>query len=132
MAIYGKDYCTAAKDTWTLLKQRGLDVIINEILIDKVLFLGTMFVGILGFVIPLIIYTIAGEGGNGPWMWLWAIVCCFLGAFIFQNVGTVVNAGIATTFVCLAEDPEALRHSNPEFYDLLVQRYPQVAVGLHA
>ena len=132
MAIYGKDYCTAGKDTWNLLKQRGLDVIINEILMDRVIFLGTLFVLVICFVIPLIIYSIAGEFNKGPWVWLWAIISMVLGAFIFENVGTVINAGIATTFVCLAEDPEALRHANPEFYDLLVQKYPQVAVGLHA
>ncbi|RUS12905.1 plasma-membrane choline transporter-domain-containing protein, partial [Endogone sp. FLAS-F59071] len=30
VAIYGKDFCTAAKDTWTLIKDRGIEAIIND------------------------------------------------------------------------------------------------------
>ncbi len=90
VAIYGKDYCTAAKDTWNLLKQRGLDVIINEILIDRVIACGSIFVAVLCCCIPLIIYAIA-QDYNGPWFILWAIASALMGLFIFQNVGTVIN-----------------------------------------
>jgi Na+/melibiose symporter-like transporter len=37
VAIYGKDFCTAAKDTWKLVKERGIDAIINDNLIGNVL-----------------------------------------------------------------------------------------------
>jgi hypothetical protein len=37
VAIYGKDFCTAAKDTWNLVKQRGMDAVINDNLIGNVL-----------------------------------------------------------------------------------------------
>jgi hypothetical protein len=34
VAIYGKDYCQAAHDTWELIKARGVDLIINDDLIS--------------------------------------------------------------------------------------------------
>jgi hypothetical protein len=44
VAIYGKDYCTAAKATWNLVKRRGIDAIINDNLIGIVIFMGGMFI----------------------------------------------------------------------------------------
>lgn len=46
VAIYGKDYCTAAKDTWQLCKRRGVDAIVNDNLIGTVLGMGSILVGI--------------------------------------------------------------------------------------
>jgi Plasma-membrane choline transporter len=47
VAIYGKDYWSAAKDTWQLCKTRGIDAIINDSLIGNVLGVGTIVVGML-------------------------------------------------------------------------------------
>ena len=33
-ALYGKPYTTAAKDTWRLFKDRGIDTIINDSLVS--------------------------------------------------------------------------------------------------
>lgn len=46
MAIYGKDFCTAGKDTWRLIKSRGIDAIINDSLIGNVLGFGMIFAGL--------------------------------------------------------------------------------------
>lgn len=46
MAIYGKDFCTAGKDTWRLIKSRGIDAIINDSLIGNVLGFGMLFTGL--------------------------------------------------------------------------------------
>lgn len=48
MAIYGKDFCDAAKSTWRLIKSKGIDAIINDSLIGNVLGLGSFMVGIIG------------------------------------------------------------------------------------
>ncbi|RUS14100.1 hypothetical protein BC937DRAFT_94341 [Endogone sp. FLAS-F59071] len=37
------------------------------------------------------------------------LLCFLLGISMFGVIGTVIQSGVATTFVCLAEDPEALR-----------------------
>lgn len=38
VAIYGKDYCTAAKATWELVKTKGVDAIINDKYCPKIVF----------------------------------------------------------------------------------------------
>ncbi|KAG4219911.1 hypothetical protein PC116_g31610 [Phytophthora cactorum] len=45
IALYGKPYFAAAKDTWNMIKQRGIDALINECLIGPVLSMGATFVG---------------------------------------------------------------------------------------
>ena len=47
VAIYGKSYCNAAKDTWKLIKDRGVEAIINDNLIGNVITMGAIFIGIL-------------------------------------------------------------------------------------
>lgn len=45
IALYGKSYLGAAKDTWSMIKQRGIDALVNECLIGPVLSMGATFVG---------------------------------------------------------------------------------------
>lgn len=45
IALYGKPYVAAAKDTWSMIKQRGIDALVNECLIGPVLSMGATFVG---------------------------------------------------------------------------------------
>jgi len=47
VAIYGKDYISAAKDTWRLIKSHGIDIIINDNLIGNVLVMGSLLVGVV-------------------------------------------------------------------------------------
>lgn len=37
------------------------------------------------------------------------MMCFLIGASMFSTISTVISSGVATTFVCLAEDPEAMR-----------------------
>ena len=37
IALYGKAYIPAAKDTWTMMKNRGIDALVNDCLIGPVL-----------------------------------------------------------------------------------------------
>jgi hypothetical protein len=47
IALYGKAYIPAAKDTWTMIKDRGIDALINDCLIGPVLTMGSVFVSYL-------------------------------------------------------------------------------------
>ena len=47
MAIYGKSFCKAAKDTWKLIKDRGVEAVINDNLIGNVLTMGAILIGVL-------------------------------------------------------------------------------------
>lgn len=44
-ALYGKPYIPAAKDTWNLLRKRGIDALVNDSLVGIVLTTGAYIVG---------------------------------------------------------------------------------------
>lgn len=54
------------------------------------------------------------DGGMTPVV---VMMCFLIGSSMFSTIATVISSGVATTFVCLAEDPEALRRSQPELFE---------------
>ncbi len=126
VAIYGKDYCTAGKDTWTLIKSRGIDAIINDDLISNVLGLGSLLCGILSAAAGGLYLRYSGYGFDQPEMLgtviLVAVMCLLIGATEFAILAEVIFSGLAATFVCLAEDPAALQRTKP----LLFQKVAEV------
>lgn len=53
-----------------------------------------------------------------------------IGMAEFSILGETIESGVAATFVCLAEDPAALRRTKPELYDKIAQ-VNCVAKALH-
>lgn len=47
IALYGKSYIPAAKDTWRLLKDRGIDALVNDSLVGTTLMWGAYINGFL-------------------------------------------------------------------------------------
>jgi hypothetical protein len=47
------------------------------------------------------------------------------------NIAVVpIKSGVATLFVAMAEDPEALHENFPDLYESIVRTYPQVRWGI--
>jgi len=46
IALYGKSYINAARDTWRLFKDRGIDALINDSLVGMTLTWGAYVIGI--------------------------------------------------------------------------------------
>jgi hypothetical protein len=46
-SLKGKPFCEAGKDTWRLLKNHGIDAIINDDLIGSVMGIGTILTGVI-------------------------------------------------------------------------------------
>ncbi|OAC98451.1 hypothetical protein MUCCIDRAFT_44729 [Mucor lusitanicus CBS 277.49] len=111
VAIYGKAFVPTARQTWTMIKDRGIEAMINDNLIGNVLFMGGLLVGVLCGLLGFIYLQVSSpaynrDGGMTPVV---IMVCFLIGASMFSSIATVISSGVATTFVCLAEDPEALR-----------------------
>jgi len=41
-----------------------------------------------------------------------------------------IKSGVATLFVAMAEDPQALAENFPDLYHTIVSTYPQIAQGV--
>jgi len=132
VAIYGKPYCKAAKDTWALIKDRGVEAIINDNLIGNVLGAGVLLIGILSglFAFGVLSAEKPPWNANGQFTWVFIVVGVLVGAMTSNVVTGVISSGVATTFVALAEDPAALSRSDPALYAKVVQTWPRVVQGI--
>ncbi|KAI8076565.1 choline transporter-like protein [Gilbertella persicaria] len=132
VAIYGKAFVPSAKRTWTLIKDRGVEALINDNLIGNVLVMGALLVGILSSLLGYLYLLIAQPAYNstGNMTPIVMLICFIMGMSMFSTISTVISSGVVTTFVCLAEDPEALRRTNPELFEAIRQTWPQVVQGI--
>lgn len=76
--------------------------------------------GLLGF-----IYLKASNPAyntNGGMTPVVVMMCFLIGSSMFSTIATVISSGVATTFVCLAEDPEALRRTKPQLYEKVSEK----------
>ena len=130
VAIYGKDYCTAAKDTWELAKARGIDAIINDNLIGSVLGMGGLFIGLFtAGTASLYVYLDSSIQKTLAVYLIVGFAALMIGIVEFSVLSSVIDSGVVTTFVCLAEDPMALAQTKPALYQKIQQVYPQVVLG---
>jgi len=123
VAVYGKDYITAAKDTWHLFKERGFHILINDVLVSRVLTLGALAVGFINLLLTLLVSYLAAAQSEetlfGP-----AILAFIFGIVEFGLFASVIDSGIKTSIVCLAEDPESFAKTAPELYQKVKELYP--------
>ncbi|KAJ3103045.1 putative choline transporter, neither null mutation nor overexpression affects choline transport [Phlyctochytrium planicorne] len=133
VAIYGKSYCDAAKDTWKLIQTRGLEAVINDNLIGNVLFIGSLLSGLVcafvGFIVVKASDAIADTTAN------FVIVCilsALIGMWLFLILAEVITSGVATTYVCIAEDPATLARQQPELFAELHRAWPEIQWGMNS
>jgi len=132
VAIYGRSFVESAKRTWILVKDRGVEALINDNLIGNVLFMGGLLIGVITSLFGYIYLAVAQPAFNafGQATPIVVMVCFLVGLSMFSSIATVITSGVATTFVCLAEDPDALRRTKPELWEQIRQTWPRVVQSI--
>ncbi|KAG0043712.1 putative choline transporter, neither null mutation nor overexpression affects choline transport [Gryganskiella cystojenkinii] len=144
VAIYGKPFVQAANDAFTIVKDRGLDIVLNDIIISTVWTIGAVFGALAGAVASqyYLLLTLGWSGtanthSTSPeyklhkWdVWVVTILIFSLGMQIMFTAGAVVHSGVATIFITLAEDPKALARTKPEFFAKMQAAYPDITEGV--
>ncbi|KAL2651243.1 hypothetical protein R1flu_019371 [Riccia fluitans] len=126
VALYGKTFVKASKDTWNMFKEQGLDVLINDDLTSTVLFIGCIIGGVLSAILGGF-WTYFHVTTSDHRMTVSVVVLSFfIGYFITHLTMAVVNSGVACYYVCFAEDPATLRRNDPEFYEVMWSRQGQL------
>jgi len=121
VALYGKPYCAAAKDTWKLLTTAGLHAIINDQLIGPVLVMSSIGTGLVaaGFA-----GLMAHESTSQRGIWaLWALIGFLVALGIGIVVMEVVSSAVVAFFVCYAEDPAVLQATKPDIYNHIQEAF---------
>ncbi|KAG0092994.1 putative choline transporter, neither null mutation nor overexpression affects choline transport [Podila epicladia] len=133
VAIYGKAFIPAAKDTWRIIQDRGIEMIINDNLIGTVWSMGALLGSVLTGA-ACYVYLRFGDpayfAANTEFVWVLVVLAFLLSIQMIFTVGTVIDSGVATTFVALAEDPAALARTKPELFRKIQETYPEVVQGV--
>lgn len=128
VAIYGKAYCEAARDTWKVCKPHGINVLISNNIVGKVFTVMGITVGILSDLVTISIGIFALKISSSYVLVFYGTLSFITGLMIFLAMCQVVNAGINTTFVCICEDPEAIRYTKPDYYKIVKETFPSLCL----
>jgi hypothetical protein len=95
-------------------------------LIGNVLGIGNFAVGLLGLASGLIYVKYSTLVQDPIYYAIAAVVTFMISVIEFSVLATVIDSGTVSTFVCLADDPEALSRTKPELFEQVQSSYPQV------
>lgn len=128
IALYGKAYIPAAKDTWKMIKDRGIDALINECLIGPVLSFGAIFIAYACALLSYLylFFTDPPYNNDGQYTAFIMAFSFLIGFQIANIVTTPLSSGIDTIFVASGWDPQVLWREHPELYGEMVKVYPKV------
>ncbi|PKS10369.1 hypothetical protein jhhlp_002120 [Lomentospora prolificans] len=134
IALFGKAYFPAAKATWKLIKDRGIDALVNECLVGPVLTFGALFVAYACSLLAYLylIFTKPAYNDDGNYTAVILLFSFLIGLQIANIFTTPISSGIDTIFVAAAWDPEVLMRDHPELYEAFVRVYPQIQTAIHA
>lgn len=150
IALYGTAYVPAAKNTWTLFRDRGITALVNDCLVGNIWTFGSYAVGglsslfafvylkasnpsyiqdnsglvavLVGYVRLLVSSRLAEDADEPGGGQSFAI-----GFFICHSLGYAgLSSGVSTVFVALAHDPEVLAERDPQLFEVIRQTYPHV------
>ncbi|KAL2061608.1 hypothetical protein VTL71DRAFT_6985 [Oculimacula yallundae] len=133
IALYGKAYIPAAKTTWTMMKDRGIDALVNECLINPVLTMGAVFVAYLcSFLAYLYLSFTKPDYNEGNAFTAVVMAFAFLIGLQIANIFLVpIKSGVSTLFVAMAFDPEVLINEYPDLWQRMIHVYPHVQQAVH-
>ncbi|KII92408.1 hypothetical protein PLICRDRAFT_102406 [Plicaturopsis crispa FD-325 SS-3] len=131
-ALYGKPYIQAAKDTWRMFKDRGIDTIVNDSLVGMTLTWGAYAVGMLSslFAYLYLRFTSPSYNADGQYTAPVILFAFLIGLQCSLTLSSAIEAGVSTIFVGLGEDPQVLAVRAPELFNMIAATYPHVTQGV--
>ncbi|KAG6874464.1 hypothetical protein C0995_010373 [Termitomyces sp. Mi166 len=140
IALYGKPYIPAAKDTWRLFKDReflivvrqGIDALVNDSLVGMTLTWGAYAVGITCslFAYLYLRFTAPSYNADGNYTAPILLFAFLIATLCSLTLSSAIEAGVSTIFVGLGEDPQVLAIRAPQLFGLIAERYPHVTAGV--
>lgn len=121
VAVYQRSYFDAAKHTCAIVKEAGVDALINDEFVDVALTMGALCGGLVCGIVPALI----GPASHSADRFAVMVLGSLLGYTIIMGVLTVVWSSVVTLFVCFAEDALALYRTKPDVFHELVNAWQQ-------
>ncbi|KIL66185.1 hypothetical protein M378DRAFT_161032 [Amanita muscaria Koide BX008] len=132
IALYGKPYIEAAKDTWHLFRDRGIDALVNDSLVGMTLTWGGYAIGLMSslFAYLYLRFTAPTFNANGQYTAPMLLYAFLIGLQCSLTLSSAIEAGVSTIFVGLGEDPQVLELRAPALFGLIAMHYPRVVSGV--
>ncbi|OBZ70731.1 Protein PNS1 [Grifola frondosa] len=132
ISLYGKSYLKAARDTWHLFTDRGIDAIVNDSLVGMTLTWGAYCIGLLCSLFGYLYLRLTHPSYNidGQYTAPVLLFAFLIGLQCSLTLSSAIEAGVSTIFVGLGEDPQVLAIRAPELFGLIASTYPQVVQGV--
>jgi len=117
-----------------MMKDRGIDALVNDCLISPVLTMGSTFVAFICTLLAFLYLeftnpTYNRTGGYTPVVMAFSFL---IGLQVCQIFLTPIGSGVDTFFVAAAWDPQVLMTDHPDLYARMVAVYPRVQQAIHA
>ncbi|KAF9531624.1 plasma-membrane choline transporter-domain-containing protein [Crepidotus variabilis] len=132
IALYGKSYIPAAKDTWRLFKDRGIDALVNDSLVSMTLTWGAYGIGLASGLFAFLYLRFSHPAYNADGQYTVPVVlfAFLIGIMCSLTMSSAIEAGVSTIFVGLGEDPQVLAIRAPALFAMIAQHYPDVVRGV--
>jgi hypothetical protein len=118
VAVHGKNFVRAARDTWDMFRIQHVDILINDDLTGVVLFtscvVGGVFTALVGGCWTFATHRDLTVGIS--------IISFFIGFLLMYLNMVVPESGVAAYYVCFAEDPKMLQNNEPPLYQYMLER----------
>lgn len=128
IALYGKPYLKAAKQTWHMFREKGLDALINDNLLNVALGFYSLFASYMSclFAFLYLRFTKPGYNSDGDFN-APLMAFSFVIALQLTNIASeTIRSGCATFFTALANDPKVFLAQYPDRFDEIFRAYPDV------
>lgn len=128
IALYGSSYFEAAKNTWTMIKNRGIDALVNQCLIGPVFSMGAMFVAYATALTAYVFLRVTDPAynQNGDYTPVVLAFAFLIGLQICNVFTTPISSGVDTIFVAMGWDPHVMMERHNDLYQRMVGVYPRV------
>ncbi len=117
VALYGKDFVSAAKDTFNLLEVKGFTLLINDSLSDAVIASGMMITTLISLMVvalPAVVYGKHQFSQKDEFLKLYFLMITFICIMVATTFFAQIDSAVCSTFVIWAEDPEGMRASRTD------------------
>ncbi|CDK27701.1 unnamed protein product [Kuraishia capsulata CBS 1993] len=131
IALHGKDYVTSAYDTYHLLTVRGVMTVFSDCVIEVTLNFYVWVVSILSSFIVYIFLKYIEQEVDATRITIFVLGEFFISRLICNVTLSTLTSGFFTLLVVLAESPEILEKSYPEYYEQLCSYQPKLRTSLH-
>lgn len=120
VGVCGKSYYESAIDTGYLLRERGFNIVMVDLVAEEFSFVLSLFVTSL--VVLFISFTTMADAEAH--LKIYTLVACLLFAFVISCItNSVISSTVVATSVCFSMDPSLFARRSPELYYRFKDRY---------